>query len=406
MKILFFHLPNLGMYRAIEPILLELQERGHQVVHYNESGFRQYVQDAPFGFIAYKNYEGYFPNRFHSSMNLYELGLLLLETAEHTVDFVEAEVLRESPDLILHSKFTAAPKIVARKHGIPAACLTNGFLLDPTTILRAEKKKRSPVDMSSVSSFLRFRKRAKKFYEQNPSGSSDEGDIFVNDEALHLVLGLEMLQPARSSLSSHCSFVGPTVLLKKYSKSYELIYVSLGAVFVDNKDFFRTCIEALGMLGRRAIISLGGHFSPDDFGQVPDNVELRHFVQQTDVLQKASVFVTHGGDSSVSEAIYCETPMVVVPQIPEQLLRAQQVEELALGKYIDPADLTVDVLRCTLAEVLDNPLFRNNVQAFKNNLPNIPPAITACNQIEEFAFGKVVTSHERIITGRDSGAAQ
>jgi MGT family glycosyltransferase len=302
------------------------------------------------------------------------------------VDFVEAEVLRESPDLILHSKFTAAPKIVAGKHGIPAACLTNGFVLDPRTILDAERKKRSPVAMSNVSSFLRFQRRATRFYDQHLNGSSDADDIFVNDEALHLVLGLEMLQPARSSLSSHCSFVGPTVRIEKYSKSYELIYVSLGSVFVDNKEFFQTCIEALGMLGRRAIISLSGHFSPGDFGQLPDNVELRHFVHQTDVLQKASVFVTHGGDSSVSEAIYCETPMVVVPQIPEQLLRAQQIQRLMLGKYISPNDLTVDVLRGAVAEVLENPLFRQNVQALKESLPKIPAAITACNQIEEFAL--------------------
>jgi len=370
MKILFFHIPNLGMYHAIEPILLELRERGHQVVHYNEPGFRRYVENAPFSFIAYNNYEGYFPHKFSSTMNLYELGLLLLETAEHTVDFVEAEVLRESPDLILHSKFTAAPKIAARKHGIPAACLTNGFLLDPRTILDAERKKRSsversPVDMASVSSFRRFQKRAKKFYDQHPNGSSDTGDIFVNDEALHLVLGLEMLQPARSSVSPHCRFVGPTVRMEKYSKSYELIYVSLGSVFVDNKAFFQTCIEALGTPGRRAIISLSGHFSPGDFGQVPANVELCHFVNQTDVLQKASVFVTHGGDSSVSEAIYCETPMVVVPQIPEQLLRAQQIQRLMLGKHIDPNDLTADLLRSAVGEVLENPLFRNNVQALR-----------------------------------------
>jgi MGT family glycosyltransferase len=386
MKILFFHIPNLGMYHAIEPILLELQERGHWVIHYNEPGFHRYVQNAPFSFIAYNNYEGYFPNKFHSSMNLYELGLLLLETAEHTVDFVEAEVLRESPDLILHSKFTAAPKIVAKKHGIPAACLTNGFVLDPRTILDAEKEKRSPVDMSNVSSFLRFQKRAKRFYGQYLNGNSDAGDIFVNDEALHLVLGVEMLQPARSSLSSHCRFVGPTVRIEEYSKSYELIYVSLGSVFVDNKAFFQTCIQALEVLGRRAIISLSGHFSPGDFGQVPDNVELCHFVHQTDVLQKASVFVTHGGDSSVSEAIYCETPMVVVPQIPEQLLRAQQIQQRMLGRYLDPSDVTVDRLRCTVAEVLENPLFRHNVQALKESLPKIPVAITACNQIEEFAL--------------------
>jgi MGT family glycosyltransferase len=174
--------------------------------------------------------------------------------------------------------------------------------------------------------------------------------------------------------------------IEEYSKSYELIYVSLGSVFVDNKEFFQTCIQALGMLGRRAIISLSGHFSPEDFGQVPDNVELCHFVQQTSVLQKAAVFVTHGGDSSVSEAIYCETPMVVVPQIPEQVLRAQQIQRRMLGRYLDPSDVTVDRLRCTVAEVLENPLFRHNVQALKESLPKIPAAITACNQIEEFAL--------------------
>jgi MGT family glycosyltransferase len=320
-------------------------------------------------------------------MNLYELGLLLLETAEHTVDFVEGEVLRESPDLILHSKFTAAPKMVARKHAIPAACLTTGFVLDPRTILDAGRKKQSPVAMSNVSAFLRFRKRAKRFYdEQHPNGGSDADDIFVNDEALHLVLGLEMLQPPRTSLSSHCRFVAPTVQIERYSKSYELIYVSLGAVFVDSKAVFQTCIEALGMLGKQAIVSLGGHFSPGDFGRVPENVELCHFVHQKDVLQKAAVFVTHGGDGSVSEAIYCETPMVVVPQIPEQSLRAQQIQRLMLGKSIDPTDLTVDLLCSTVAEVLENPLFRNNVQAFKDSLPKIPSAITACNQIEEFAL--------------------
>ena len=51
MKVLFFHIPKPWHYHAIEPILLELQERGHQVVHYNEPGFRQYVQNAPFCFI-------------------------------------------------------------------------------------------------------------------------------------------------------------------------------------------------------------------------------------------------------------------------------------------------------------------------------------------------------------------
>src|SRR5262245_60706219 len=126
MKILFFHIPSLGMYHAIEPVLVELARRGHQVIHCNEAGFRQYIENTHIRFTPYRSYKGYSPSAFRNTMNLYELGLLLLETAEHMMGFVEEEVLGESPDLILHSKFMAAPKAVARKHGIPVACLTTG----------------------------------------------------------------------------------------------------------------------------------------------------------------------------------------------------------------------------------------------------------------------------------------
>jgi MGT family glycosyltransferase len=317
-------------------------------------------------------------------MNLEGLGLLLLETAEHLMGFVEEEVLGESPDLILHSKFMAAPKAVARKHGIPAACLTNGTVLHPRT-LREGKSDRATPDMSSVSSLLRFRRMARSFYGKYLKDRVDPDDIFVNDEALNLVLALEAFQPERDSLPAHCRFVGPTAHIDQYSKSYDLIYASLGSVFTDNPSFFETCIQAFGTLGRRAMISLSDRFSPRDFDNVPENIELRRFVRQKQVLQRAAVFVTHGGDNSVSEAIYCETPMVVVPQIPEQSFRARQIERLMLGRHIDPAVLTAGALRSAVEDLLDNHVFRHNVQAMKDSLPKVPSALTACDEIEKYA---------------------
>jgi MGT family glycosyltransferase len=390
MKILFFHIPSLGMYQAIEPVLVELRRRGHQVIHYNEAGFRQYIENAHIReyinirFVPYQSYQGYFPNAFRNTMELYELGLLLLETAEHMMGFVEEEVLSESPDLILHSKFMAAPKAVARKHGIPAACLTNGTVFHPRT-LREGRLERSAPDMSSVSSLLRFRRRARSFYGAYMKDNVDPDDIFVNDEALNLVLALEAFQPGRESLPAHCRFVGPTVHVDHYSKSYDLIYASLGSVFTDNLPFFETCIQAFRTLGRHAVIALSDRLSPRDFDNVPDNIELRQFVRQKQVLQRAAVFVTHGGDNSVAQAIYCETPMVVVPQILENSLRARQIERLMLGRHIDPADLTVAALRSAVEDLLDNNVFRRNVQAMKDSLPRVPPALTACDEIEKFA---------------------
>jgi MGT family glycosyltransferase len=386
MKILFLHIPSLSQYRAIEPILLELDRRGHQVIHYNEAGFRQYIENTNIRFTPYRNYQGYFMSLFRATMDLYEFGFLLLETAEHMMGFVEEEVFAESPDLIMHSKFVGAPKAVARRRGIPAVCLTPAAFFHPRT-LREGKLGRSAPDMSSVSSLLRFRRRARSFYGAYMKDNVDPDDIFVNDEALNLVLTLEAFQPGRECLPAHCRFVGPTVHIDQYSKSYDLIYASLGSVFTDNPSFFETCIQAFGTFGRRAVVSLGDRFSPRDFDNVPDNIELRRFVRQKQVLQQAAVFVTHGGDSSVAEAIYCATPMIVVPQILEQSLRARQVERLMLGKHIDPADLTVATLRSAVEDLLGNPVFRSNVQAMKDSLPKAPPAVTACDEIEKFASG-------------------
>lgn len=384
MKILFFHVPSLGQYNSIEPILLELAARGHTVVHYNYGGFSAYPKPGPVQFRAYPGYQGYLPSLFTTAMNVYDLGLLLLDTAEHMMDFVEAEVLRELPDLVLHSKFLAAPKAVAARHRIPAGCLTTGFVFHPSVVL--EREKTAPVSRSGILSLRRFTARAEAFYARHGGGAADPNDVFVNEEPLNLVLGLRRFQPPGRLDASKYTFVGPTMRVPHYAKSYELIYVSLGSVFVDNLPFFKLCIEALAGAGKRVVISLSDRLSPAQFGPVPPGIELARFVPQQEILQRAALFITHGGGNSVYEAIYCATPMIVIPQIADQVFYAQQVESLGLGTAIAPADLTVAGLRAAVAGVLGDDRFRQRVQALKDTLPAVPPAVTACDCLEAMAL--------------------
>jgi MGT family glycosyltransferase len=383
MKILFFHIPILGQYNSIAPVLLELAERGHAVTHYNQASFSGHSTNPSIQFKPYPDYAGYSTTAVTSRTSVYELGLLLLETAEHTVDFVESECLRERPDVILHSKFVPAAKVVANKHGVPAACLTTAFAFHPDVVRDRTVTSGSPVRSSNISSVRAFRSRAKAFYDKHLVGTSDLNDVFVNEEPLHLVLGLEIFQPRPHKPTARYRFVGPTVQLERYEKTYELIYVSLGSVFVDNPAFFEVCIRAFGNLGTLTIVSLGGRISPALFDDVPPHVELVPFVQQKEVLQRAALFVTHGGGNSVYEAIYCATPMIVIPQIPEQVVFARQIERLALGKCIVPQDLSVPLLQSTALDVLDNDVYRRNVQALKDTWPATPPAVTAADEIED-----------------------
>ena len=275
MKALFFHLPALGQYNAIEPVLIELARRGHAVIHYNEREFERYTTRGPIAFRGYPRYGGYHPRSCKSDMSLYELGLMLTETAEAIMDAVDAACVQEAPDVILHSKFLAAAKLVARKHGVAAACLTSGYVLRPRAVLEREKSDRQgPAAMSNVLAVRRFLAKARPFYQQYADGQVDPHDIFVNEEPLNVVLGLEQVQPGREELPHTYRFVGPTVNISGYVKSYDLIYVSLGAVFVDNREFFQTCLDALEGCNRRVVMSLGDRLSPDQFSNRPANVKL------------------------------------------------------------------------------------------------------------------------------------
>jgi MGT family glycosyltransferase len=66
----------------------------------------------------------------------------------------------------------------------------------------------------------------------------------------------------------------------------------------------------------------------------------RPFVPQLEMLQRASMFVTHGGMNSTMEALYYGVPMVVLSQMMEQEMTARRIEELGLGVALDQENLT------------------------------------------------------------------
>ena len=67
---------------------------------------------------------------------------------------------------------------------------------------------------------------------------------------------------------------------------------------------------------------------------MPDHFIIRQHVPQLDVLEKAKLFVSHGGMNSTMEAMNAGVPLVVVPQMHEQEVTAKRVDELGLGVHL------------------------------------------------------------------------
>src|SRR5690625_3146197 len=129
-----------------------------------------------------------------------------------------------------------------------------------------------------------------------------------------------------------------------------LVYVSLGTSYTDRPDIYRTCIDALSDDYR--VVLATGKVGPETLEPLPSGVTAARTQPQLDVLEHASVFVTHAGMGSAAESLWFGVPTVALPQAVDQFANAATLEEIGAG--VQPEEpLTVVNLRAAVDSALE-----------------------------------------------------
>ena len=133
------------------------------------------------------------------------------------------------------------------------------------------------------------------------------------------------------------------------------------------------------------VMAVGDKLAIESIGPLPPGVIVRPFVPQTRVLQRASLFVTHSGANSVHEGLYCDLPLLLVPQQLEQAMIAARVEQLGAGLVLRPKRVTAERLATLADELLDEPGYRANAARIGASLRKAGGVVRAAQAIENFA---------------------
>lgn len=207
-------------------------------------------------------------------------------------------------------------------------------------------------------------------------------------DGLNLVFIPKGFQPAADTFDDRFVFVGPD-LGSRAADDYRptdpdrpLLFISLGTAFNDRPEFFRTCIEAFGTSRWQVAMAIGRATDVEDLGELPANFDIRPYFPQPAVLRHADLFLSHTGMNSTMEALASAVPLVAVPQMPEQQMNAQQVDDFGLGRRLDTDNITADLLRTTVTEVADDEQLRARVAAFAEDLKRSGGATAAVDAIE------------------------
>jgi MGT family glycosyltransferase len=371
-RVLFTVLPLTGHLNPALALAGELATRGHEVafaVHRKIIGFR-----IPAHVRVYPLDEDYQPPSLgERARGLESVRLFfedyLLPLTRHAIAPLEAAVRDFRPDVMAVDHQMLAGALVARRLGLPWVSLVT----TSASIIRL-----SPLlDAWVGEQYLDLQK------EYLPSGSivdrPDFSPLSVIVFSIEALLGAE-----RDRIAAPYAFVGPASQAKRPEVDFpwawlrddrQLVLVSMGTVSRDRDPrFFEVMMAAFAQLPDVQAVMVAPMALAE---RAPQNVLVRDYVPQLELLDRAAGVICHAGHNTVCEALVRGRPLVVAPIRDDQPVVARQVIEAGAGLFMRYGKVTPATAVATIGRLLEDPGLAENARRLSQALlaaPGIPGA--------------------------------
>ena len=157
-------------------------------------------------------------------------------------------------------------------------------------------------------------------------------------------------------------------------------------MYNDELDFYHSCFEAFSDTPFQVVMAVGNRLKMAGLAKEPENFIIREYVPQLQILERASLFITHGGLNSAHEGMLHDVPMILLPQQADHFVVARRVVDLGAGVIATREDLQPDAIRRKANLVLEDPSYRENSRHIGEALRNAGGSVCAANEV--FAFKK------------------
>lgn len=289
-----------------------------------------------------------------------------LPLAERVLAPMEAAVRDFAPDAMVVDHQMLGGALVARKLGVP-------WVSQVTT--SASILKMSPVlDAWVAEQYLALQRRylPEDLIVERPDFSPHRVIVF----------SIETLPGGRHArVDAPYAFVGPVrgegrrqieFPWEWLRQDRRKLLVSLGTVSRDRDTrFFEVVMEAVsGMPEVQAVL-----VAPESLAaSAPDNVLVRGYVPQTELLRHVDGVICHAGHNTVCEALSCGLPMIVAPIRDDQPVIARQVIDAGAALFVRQGKVTPAAMRTAIANLLGTPSLADSARRLSQELLAAPGA--------------------------------
>ncbi|MBQ6390287.1 MAG: glycosyl transferase [Eggerthellaceae bacterium] len=390
MRILWFCIPAYGHTNPTIEVVRELTRRGHEVRYYSFEEFREKIEGAGADFVScdanLPAIDAKTERKLHEVSST-EMSVQSFRITAALDPIISKDVETWHPDMIVTDSACFWGKLTALKYNLPWVCSTTTFAFNKDSAQYMSQSAKEIADM--VFGLPRLNREIRKL---RPLGYHVKSvlDIVQNKpDDNTIVYTSRTFQPCADTFDqTHYRFVGPSVrsVEPQGKDGRPLVYASLGTVINDRPGFYRTLIEALRNEDVDLLISCGKAFDEALLGELPANVRVEHYVDQMEVLSRASLFITHCGMNSASEGMWMAVPELLFPLTGEQRAVARRVAEVGAGTLLDEGDAKDALkLKAAVLSALVNEEISAGAARMSEDLRSCAGPIGAADFIEQVA---------------------
>lgn len=181
-----------------------------------------------------------------------------------------------------------------------------------------------------------------------------------------------------------------------------LLYCSFGSqshLISGVETFFRTLIEAI--VPRQdwvLVLAAGQGVVIEELDPALPHVILVHSAPQLDLLQRASVAISHGGFNSIKECIFFGVPMLLFPLIRDHPAIAARVVYHGLGVSASMHKVTVEQINTLLDRVSVEPSYAANIEKMGTEFRRMESLDESARLVEVFLGHRT----DRAVVGEQS----
>ena len=166
-----------------------------------------------------------------------------------------------------------------------------------------------------------------------------------------------------------------------------IIYASMGTLQNGVASVYHEIVTAVEKRKDiQLVLSIGNHVDKKQIGSLPGNAIVVNHAPQFELLQRASVCITHAGLNTVLECLLNGVPQVAIPVTHDQPGVAARIADKRTGLVMPLKDLNASRLGLLLDEVLTHSMYRENARYFQKSLAGYSGLSVAAELLEN-AFG-------------------